>query len=152
LTTEVDMSRAVQMRAELNEGLGDRGGKISLNDLIIRACAMALVDHPQAHRSYVDGRHVYHAQANLGVAAALEDGLVVPVVRAADQKTVREIAAETRGLAGRARSGGLRQQEIQGATFTVSNLGMFGVTQFAAIINPPESAILAVGATVERPV
>jgi pyruvate dehydrogenase E2 component (dihydrolipoamide acetyltransferase) len=146
------MTRAVQMRTELNEGLADRGGKISLNDLIVRACAMALLDHPQAHRSYVDGRHVYHAHANVGIAVALDDGLIVPVVREADAKSVLEISAETRDLAGRARSGGLKQHEIEGATFTASNLGMFGVSQFSAIINPPESAILAVGATVERPV
>ena len=152
VTAEVDMTRAVQMRTELNEGLADRGGKISLNDLIVRACAMALLDHPQAHRSYVDGRHVYHAHANVGIAVALDDGLIVPVVREADAKSVLEISAETRDLAGRARSGGLKQHEIEGATFTVSNLGMFGVSQFSAIINPPESAILAVGATVERPV
>jgi pyruvate dehydrogenase E2 component (dihydrolipoamide acetyltransferase) len=152
VTAEVDMTRAVQMRTELNEGLADRGGKISLNDLIVRACAMALLDHPQAHRSYVDGRHVYHAHANVGIAVALDDGLIVPVVREADAKSVLEISAETRDLAGRARSGGLKQHEIEGATFTASNLGMFGVSQFSAIINPPESAILAVGATVERPV
>jgi pyruvate dehydrogenase E2 component (dihydrolipoamide acetyltransferase) len=152
VTAEVDMTRAVQMRAELNDGLAGRGGKISLNDLIVRACAMALIDHPQAHRSYVDGRHVYHAHANVGIAVALDDGLIVPVVREADAKPVLEISAETRDLAGRARSGELKQREIEGATFTVSNLGMFGVSQFSAIINPPESAILAVGATVERPV
>jgi pyruvate dehydrogenase E2 component (dihydrolipoamide acetyltransferase) len=152
VTAEVDMTRAVQMRAELNEGLADRGTRISLNDLIVRACAMALLDHPQAHRSYLDGRHVYHAHANIGIAVALDDGLIVPVVREADAKSVVEISAAARDLAGRARSGGLKQHEIEGATFTVSNLGMFGVSQFSAIINPPESAILAVGATVERPV
>jgi pyruvate dehydrogenase E2 component (dihydrolipoamide acetyltransferase) len=152
VTAEIDMTRAVQMRAELNEGLAGRGSKISLNDLIVRACAMALIDHPQAHRSYVEGHHVYHAHANVGIAVALDDGLIVPVVREADRKSVLEISAEARDLAGRARSGGLKQREIEGATFTVSNLGMFGVSQFSAIINPPESAILAVGATVERPV
>jgi pyruvate dehydrogenase E2 component (dihydrolipoyllysine-residue acetyltransferase) len=152
VTAEVDMTRAVQMRAELNEGLADRGGRISLNDLIVRACAMALLDHPQAHRSYVDGRHLYHAHANIGIAVALDDGLIVPVVREADARSVLEISAAARDLAVRARSGGLKQREIEGATFTVSNLGMFGVSQFSAIINPPESAILAVGATVERPV
>jgi pyruvate dehydrogenase E2 component (dihydrolipoamide acetyltransferase) len=152
VTAEVDMTRAMQMRAELNEGLADRDARISVNDLIVRACAMALLDHPQAHRSYVDGRHVYHAHANIGIAVALDDGLIVPVVREADAKSVLEISAAARDLAGRARSGGLKQHEIEGATFTVSNLGMFGVSQFSAIINPPESAILAVGATVERPV
>jgi pyruvate dehydrogenase E2 component (dihydrolipoamide acetyltransferase) len=152
VTAEIDMTRAVQMRAELNEGLADRGARISLNDLIVRASAMALLDHPQAHRSYVDGRHVYHAHANIGIAVALDDGLIVPVVREADARSVLEISAAARDLATRARSGGLKQHEIEGATFTVSNLGMFGVSQFSAIINPPESAILAVGATVERPV
>ena len=83
----------MQMRAELNEGLADSGEKISVNDLIVRACAMALIEHPQAHRSYVDGRHAYHPHANIGIAVALEDGLIVPVVYEADTAAVREIAA-----------------------------------------------------------
>jgi pyruvate dehydrogenase E2 component (dihydrolipoamide acetyltransferase) len=149
--SEIDMTRAMQLRAELNEGLADRGEKISVNDLIVRACAIALIEHPQAHRSYVDGRHAYHQHANVGIAVALDDGLIVPVVAAADTLTVREISAATRGLAGRAREGKLKQREIEGGTFTVSNLGMFDVANFEAIINPPESAILAVGATVTRP-
>ena len=149
---EIDMTRAMQLRAELNEGLAASGEKISVNDLIVRACAVSLLDHPQAHRSYVDGRHAYHAHANIGIAVALDDGLIVPVVAAADTKSVREISAETRDLAARAREGKLKQREIEGGTFTVSNLGMFGVANFEAIINPPESAILAVGETVPRPV
>ena len=149
--SEIDMTRAMQLRAELNEGLADRGEKISVNDLIVRACAIALIEHPQAHRSYVDGRHAYHQHANVGIAVALDDGLIVPVVVAADTLTVREISAATRDLAGRAREGKLKQREIEGGTFTVSNLGMFDVANFEAIINPPESAILAVGATVTRP-
>jgi pyruvate dehydrogenase E2 component (dihydrolipoamide acetyltransferase) len=149
--SEIDMTRAMQLRAELNEGLADRGEKISVNDLIVRACAIALIEHPQAHRSYVDGRHAYHQHANIGIAVALDDGLIVPVVVAADTLTVREISAATRDLAGRAREGKLKQREIEGGTFTVSNLGMFDVANFEAIINPPESAILAVGATVTRP-
>jgi pyruvate dehydrogenase E2 component (dihydrolipoamide acetyltransferase) len=149
--SEIDMTRAMQLRAELNEGLADRGEKISVNDLIVRACAIALIEHPQAHRSYVDGRHAYHAHANIGIAVALDDGLIVPVVAAADTLTVREISAATRDLAGRAREGKLKQREIEGGTFTVSNLGMFDVANFEAIINPPESAILAVGATAARP-
>jgi pyruvate dehydrogenase E2 component (dihydrolipoyllysine-residue acetyltransferase) len=149
---EIDMTRAMQLRAELNDGLAASGEKISVNDLIVRACAVALLEHPQAHRSYVDGRHAYHAHANIGIAVALDDGLIVPVVAAADTKSVREISAETRDLAARAREGKLKQREIEGGTFTVSNLGMFGVANFEAIINPPESAILAVGETVPRPV
>jgi pyruvate dehydrogenase E2 component (dihydrolipoamide acetyltransferase) len=146
------MTRALQLRAELNEDLAASGEKISVNDLIVRACAQALLEHPQAHRSYVDGRHVYHAHANVGIAVALDDGLIVPVVATADTKTVREISRETRDLATRARDGKLKQHEIEGGTFTVSNMGMFDVANFEAIINPPESAILAVGATAPRPV
>ena len=143
----------MQLREELNDGLAATAGdKISVNDLIVRACALALIEHPQVHRSYVDGKHVYHAHANVGIAVALDDGLIVPVVREADTKTVRADRRETRDLAGRARAGKLKQREIEGGTFTVSNLGMFDVTSFEAIINPPESAILAVGATVERAV
>ena len=150
--SEIDMTRAMELRAELNAGLADSGEKISVNDLIVRACALALIEHPQAHRSYVDGKHAYHAHANIGIAVALEDGLIVPVVFEADTKSVREISRETRDLAKRAREGALKQREIEGGTFTVSNLGMFDVANFEAIINPPESAILAVGATTERPV
>ncbi len=150
--SEIDMTRAMQLRAELNGGLADSGDKISVNDLIVRASALALIQHPQAHRSYVDGKHVYHAHASIGIAVALDDGLIVPVVVDADTKPVREISRETRDLAGRARAGKLKQREIEGATFSVSNLGMFDVANFEAIINPPESAIIAVGATVDRPV
>ena len=150
VSSEIDMTRALELRAELNEALADAGEKVSVNDLIVRACAQALMQHPQAHRSYVDGRHVYHAHAHVGIAVALDDGLIVPVLRDADAKGVREIAAETRDLVGRARDGKLRQTEIEGGTFTVSNLGMFDVAAFSAIINPPESTILAVSSTVER--
>ena len=150
--SEIDMTRAMQLRAELNSGLAESGDKISVNDLIVRASAQALIQHPQAHRSYVDGKHVYHAHANIGIAVALDDGLIVPVLNEADTKPVREISRETRDLAGRARAGKLKQREIEGATFSVSNLGMFDVANFEAIINPPESAIIAVGATVDRPV
>jgi pyruvate dehydrogenase E2 component (dihydrolipoamide acetyltransferase) len=152
VSSEIDMTRAMALRKELNEALADSGEKVSVNDLIVRACAQALVAHPQAHRSYVDGTHVYHAHADVGIAVALDDGLIVPVLRDADAKSLRQIATETRDLAGRARAGQLRQNEIEGGTFTVSNMGMLGVSGFAAIINPPESAILAVSATVQRPV
>jgi pyruvate dehydrogenase E2 component (dihydrolipoyllysine-residue acetyltransferase) len=152
VSSDIDMTGAMQMRAELNEALADSGEKISLNDLIVRASGIALIRHPQAHRSYVDGKHAYHAHANIGIAVALDDGLIVPVLRCADAKPLRAIAQEARDLARRARDGKLKQPEIEGGTFTVSNLGMLDVSAFSAIINPPESAILAVGATVERPV
>ncbi len=152
VTSEIDMTRAFALRAELNAALADSGEKVSVNDLIVRAGAQALALHPQAHRSYVDGRHVYHAHVNVGIAVALDDGLIVPVLREADLKGVRQISAETRDLVARARSGKLRQAEIEGGTFTVSNLGMFDVAAFSAIINPPESTILAVSSAVERAV
>jgi pyruvate dehydrogenase E2 component (dihydrolipoyllysine-residue acetyltransferase) len=152
VSTEIDMTRALALRKDLNEALADSGEKVSVNDLILRASAQALAQHPQAHRSYVDGRHVYHAHAHVGIAVALDDGLIVPVLRDADTKSLRQISAEARDLAGRARAGKLRQHEIEGGTFTVSNMGMLGVSGFSAIINPPESAILAVSATVQRPI
>jgi pyruvate dehydrogenase E2 component (dihydrolipoamide acetyltransferase) len=152
VSSEIDMTRALELRAELNEALADSGEKVSVNDLIVRACAQALVQHPQAHRSYVDGHHVYHAHVHVGIAVALDDGLIVPVLRDAESKGVRQLAVETRDLVKRARDGKLRQSEIEGGTFTVSNMGMFDVAAFSAIINPPESTILAVSSTVERAV
>ena len=152
VSSDIDMTRALELRAELNAALADTGEKVSVNDLIVRACAQALMQHPQAHRSYVDGTHVYHAHVHAGIAVALDDGLIVPVLRDADTKSVRRIAAETRDLAARARTGKLRQSEIEGGTFTVSNLGMLDVSSFSAIINPPESTILAVSAVAERAV
>jgi pyruvate dehydrogenase E2 component (dihydrolipoamide acetyltransferase) len=152
LEIEVDMGRATALRAELNAALADQGEKVSVNDLIVRACALALADNRQFHRSFADDRMIYHPHADIGVAVALDDGLVVPVIRAAETKSLRQIAREASDLAKRARAGQIKQPEIEGATFTVSNLGMFGVSAFAAIINPPEPGILAVGATVERPV
>jgi pyruvate dehydrogenase E2 component (dihydrolipoyllysine-residue acetyltransferase) len=152
VSSDIDMTRALELRAELNAALADSGEKVSVNDLIVRACAQALAQHPQAHRSFVDGQHVYHAHVHVGIAVALDDGLIVPVLRDADTKGVRQISIETRDLAGRARAGKLRQSEIEGGTFTVSNLGMFDVASFSAIINPPESTILAVSSIVERAV
>jgi pyruvate dehydrogenase E2 component (dihydrolipoamide acetyltransferase) len=152
LTSEIDMGRAMELRKELNRALEADGVKVSVNDLIVRACGLALRDNRQFHRSF-DGEHmVYHGHADIGIAVALDDGLIVPVVRAVESKSLRQLATEARELAERARAGTLKQPEIEGATFTVSNLGMFGVTHFNAIINPPEPGILAVGATVERAV
>jgi pyruvate dehydrogenase E2 component (dihydrolipoamide acetyltransferase) len=152
LESEVDLGRLLELRRELNAALEASGEKVSVNDLVVRACGLALAQHPQFHRSWTSEGLAYHERADVGVAVALDEGLIVPVVRGADRRGVREIARDSRDLAERARAGTLRQDEIEGATFTVSNLGMFGVTRFAAIINPPEPGILAVGAAVERPV
>jgi pyruvate dehydrogenase E2 component (dihydrolipoamide acetyltransferase) len=146
------MDRALELREELNEALADEGEKISINDLVVRAAALALVENPKFHRSWHDGKLVLHKSANVGIAVALDEGLIVPVVRSAEQKSVREIARETRDLAERARAGKLKQPEIEGGTFSVSNLGMFGIPSFSAVVNPPEPGILAVGATAKRAV
>jgi len=152
LDAEIDMDRALELREELNEALADEGEKISINDLVVRAAALALVENPKFHRSWHDGKLVLHKSANVGIAVALDEGLIVPVVRSAEQKSVREIARETRDLAERARAGKLKQPEIEGGTFSVSNLGMFGIPSFSAVVNPPEPGILAVGATAKRAV
>jgi pyruvate dehydrogenase E2 component (dihydrolipoamide acetyltransferase) len=152
LESEVDMTKAIELRREINRSLGEGGTKVSVNDLIVKACAASLVEHPQFHRSWIGERVVQHEHANVGIAVALDDGLIVPVLFEADRMTLTEIAGATKDLVARARSGKVRQREIEGGTFTVSNLGMFGITSFQAIINPPEPGILAVGRTIERPV
>jgi len=150
LTTEIEMDRAAEMRKGINEL--DPELKISLNDIIIKVAAAALMQHPQVNASFQDKAVRYYEHADIGVAVAIEDGLITPIVRAADQKSLGEIAAEVRDLAERARNRKLRPEEFTGATFSISNLGMFGIEEFTAIINPPEAAILAVGAMSSKPV
>jgi pyruvate dehydrogenase E2 component (dihydrolipoamide acetyltransferase) len=150
LTTEIEMDRAAEMRRQINEL--DPELKISLNDLIIKVAAAALIQHPQVNASFQERAVRYYEQADIGVAVAIEDGLITPVVRAADRKSISEIAHEVRELAERARARRLRPEEYMGATFSISNLGMFGIDEFTAVINPPEAAILAVGAMTPKPV
>ena len=149
--SKIDRAKALELRKDRNEALAGEV-KVSVTDMIIRACALALQDNPDVHRSWVAEGLAYHLHANIGIAVALDEGLIVPVVKHADELSLVEIARASQDLAERARSGRLLQAEIEGGTFTVSNLGMFGVTRFMAIINPPEPAILAVGATVDTPV
>jgi pyruvate dehydrogenase E2 component (dihydrolipoamide acetyltransferase) len=150
LTTEIEMDRASEMRKGINEL--DPELKISINDVIIKVAAAALMQHPQVNASFQDKVVRYYEHADVGVAVAIEEGLITPIVRAADQKSLSEIAAEIRDLAERARHRKLRPEEYLGASFSVSNLGMFGIDEFTAIINPPEAAILAVGAMSAKPV
>ena len=150
LTTEIEMDRAAEMRKGINEV--DPELKISVNDIVIKVAAAALMQHPRVNASFQDKVVRYYEHADIGVAVAIEEGLITPVVRAADQKSLSEIAAEVRDLADRARHRKLRPEEYLGASFSVSNLGMFGVDEFTAIINPPEAAILAVGAMSPKPV
>jgi pyruvate dehydrogenase E2 component (dihydrolipoamide acetyltransferase) len=143
VTSEVAMDRAWELREQLNALEGQP--KISVNDFVIRACALALLKHPGVNASLQgDAIRVYH-RAHIGVAVALDEGLITPVLRDCHAKPLAQIAVESRDLAERARNRKLRAQELSGATFSISNLGMFDVADFSAIINPPEGAILAVG-------
>lgn len=150
LNREVDAEALLAFRATLNEALAP--AKVSVNDLVVKAAATALREHPAVNVSYTEENLLFHKRIHVGVAVAVEDGLVVPVVRDADRKSVSEIGREARELAGKAREGKLSAQEMSGGTFSVSNLGMFGVDSFSAVINPPEAAILAVGAVRDEPV
>jgi pyruvate dehydrogenase E2 component (dihydrolipoamide acetyltransferase) len=150
LTSEIEMDRAAEMRKGINAL--DPDLKISINDIIIKVAATALIQHPQVNASYQEKVVRYYEQADVGVAVAIEDGLITPVVRSANQKSLSQIAAEVRELAERARSKKLKPEEYTGATFSISNLGMFGIDEFTAVINPPEGAILAVGAMTAKPV
>jgi pyruvate dehydrogenase E2 component (dihydrolipoamide acetyltransferase) len=152
LTSVVNAERLLALRREINERLQPSGVKISVNDLLVRACAVALRMHPEVNASWADDGILRHRRINIGIAVSLEDGLIVPVIVDADRKSLSEIGTEARELAERARAGKLKPQEFSGGTFTVSNLGMFGIDQFTAVINPPEAAILAVGAARDDPV
>ena len=149
LDMEIDMEEAVGLRARLKDLAGDDPAP-SLNDFVVKACALALREFPRANGSYKDGRFELHSRVNVGVAVAVDDGLVVPTVFDADRKSLGEIARETRALAERVRAKAITPPELAGGTFTVSNLGMFGITSFTAVINPPQAAILAVGAIEPR--
>lgn len=150
LTTEIEMDRTAELRAQLNAL--DQENKVSINDIIIKVAAVALVQHPQVNASFQDKTIRYYERADIGVAVAIEEGLITPIVRAADRKSIGQISREVRELAARARERKLQPDEYMGATFSVSNLGMFGIDEFTAIINPPEAAILAVGAVTPKPV
>lgn len=150
LTVDVEMDRAAEMRESIKAL--DPDLKISINDIIIKVAAAALLQHPQVNASFQDKFIRYYEHADIGVAVAIEDGLITPVIRAADQKSLSQIAAEVRELAERARSKKLKPEEYTGATFSISNLGMFGIDEFTAVINPPEGAILAVGTMTPKPV
>jgi pyruvate dehydrogenase E2 component (dihydrolipoamide acetyltransferase) len=149
VTVEIAMDDAVSLREQL---IRAEGVKISFNDLVVKACGRALASFPTVNASWTEDRIVTHAGVHVGVAVAIPDGLITPVVRDADRKPVVEISREIRELAGRARDRKLKPEEFTGSTFTTSNLGMFDVTEFTAIINPPESCILAVGAVRKVPV
>ena len=149
LTIEVAMDEAMKSRATINN-IPDT--KVSFNDMVIKACAMALKKHPKVNSQWKEDAITINHHVNIGVAVAVEDGLVVPVLKFADQMSLSQIGNNVKDVAGRAKSKKLQPNEMEGSTFTVSNLGMFGITEFTSIINQPNSAILSVGAIVEKPV
>jgi pyruvate dehydrogenase E2 component (dihydrolipoamide acetyltransferase) len=152
LQTEIDMSAAVEARGRIKAMSAEGEVVPSFNDMVVKACALALRSFPLANGAYKDGHFELYSRVNVGVAVAAQDALVVPTVFDADRKGLREIAADTRALAGKVRDGSITPPELSGGTFTVSNLGMYGVTNFSAVINAPQVAILAVGAITEKPV
>ena len=149
LTIEVDMERSIDARNAIKE---DGQFRISYNDIVVKACAMALRQHPKVNSSWAETKIIQHGSIHIGVAVAVEEGLLVPVIKHADQKPMHFINAEVREMAGRAKEKRLKPEEMTGSTFTISNLGMFGIPEFTAIINPPSSCILAVGAIVQKPI
>jgi pyruvate dehydrogenase E2 component (dihydrolipoamide acetyltransferase) len=151
LTVVAEAGNLLAFRAQCNERPG-ADVKITVTDLLVRACATALAAHPEVNASWDETRILRHRRVSIGVAVAIDDGLIVPVIRDADRKTLTEIAREARDLATRARARKLTPDELAGGTFTISNLGMYGIRQFTAVINPPQAAILAVGEAVRQPV
>jgi pyruvate dehydrogenase E2 component (dihydrolipoamide acetyltransferase) len=152
LTIDLEIDRLLDARIKINAALERRGVKVSVNDLVIKAAAQALKAVPQANASYTPEGIAMHHNADVAVAVALEHGLITPIVRAAETKSLAEIATEMKDLASRARDKKLKPEEFQGGTFSVSNLGMFGIKTFASIINEPQGAILSVGVGEKRPV
>lgn len=152
LTIQVDMSQTMAARKRINETLAERGEKVSLNDMIIRAAGSALIQHPAVNAHWMGDSVRRFNRAHIGVAVAVEDGLITPVIRDAHAKGIAQIAREVKEMAGRAREKKLKPDEYTGATFSISNLGMFGIHEFTAVINPPEAAILAIGGIEQTPV
>jgi len=148
----VDMGRMMDLRKRVNERLEPQGIKASINDFLIKAVAAALTRHPEVNASWQENVIRRYNRVHIGVAVAVEDGLITPVIRDAHAKGIAQIAQEVKELAARAREKKLQPEEYTGATFSISNLGMFGIEEFTAIINPPEAAILAVGKVEEKPV
>jgi len=149
LTSEIEMERAAEMREQLKAH--GEAYAVSFNDIVVKAVALALRQHPAVNAAFLDDRIRYFGDIHVGVAVAVEDGLITPVIRTADRKGLAEIAAESKALAAKARARRLTPEEYTGSTFSVSNLGMYDIDEFTAVINPPEAAILAVGRVTEKP-
>ncbi len=150
LTIEIDMRKAIKVRQQINQMIAP--AKVSFNDLVVKAAAIALRQHPNVNSSWLGDRIRINKDINIGVAVAVPDGLLVPVIRHTDRKSLTEINTEVRTLAGKAKDKKLQPEEMSGNTFTISNLGMFGIEEFTAIINPPDACILAVGGIIDKAV
>lgn len=150
-TVEAGVDGLLSLRSELNERLAEEGVKLSINDFVMKACAVALRKFPMLNALWTSEGIELHERVDLAMAVALEEGLITPVIRDAANKPLSVISAEAKDLASRAREGRLKPDEYQGGTFTVSNMGMFGVESFSAIINPPQAAIVAVSSIIRRP-
>jgi pyruvate dehydrogenase E2 component (dihydrolipoamide acetyltransferase) len=151
MTVEIDMERVMALRTSLNE-LTSADAKISFNDVIVKAAANALRQFPRLNVAYVDDKIRQHQRVHIGVAVALDDGLITPVIRDCDRKSLGAIACESKELTERARARRLKPEEYTGGTFSISNLGMYDIEDFSAIINPPEAAIMAIGAIKQQPI
>ncbi len=151
LTVEIDMGHTLQLRAELNQSLKEQGAKIGINEILLKTAALALEAHPEVNVSFAGDHIRRYNRVDVGIAVAVPDGLISPVLRDVGNKGLRQISEEMADLIARGREKKLTPDEYQGATFTVSNLGMYGIDEFTAVINPPAATVLAVGATQERP-
>ncbi|MBO1327489.1 pyruvate dehydrogenase complex dihydrolipoamide acetyltransferase [Acetobacter suratthaniensis] len=155
VSIDVELDALMALRAQLNalaEGEGDEGVKLSVNDMLIKASAVALKKVPTVNAYFTEEGMLLHEDADISIAVSLDDGLITPIVRKADSKSLREISQEAKSLISRARAGKLKPEEFQGGTFSISNMGMYGVKDFAAIVNPPQAAILAIAAGRKQPV
>ena len=152
ITMSIDMGKAMELRSQVNAELDDVESEVTVNDLVIKAVGVALREFPVMNSAFVDDKREMHDRIDVNFAVAIDDGLISPFIPDTDHKTLGEIARATKDLARRAREGGLKPEEYAGGTFTISNLGMFGVDHFTAVINPPQAAILAVGAAKMQPV
>ena len=152
ITAEVDMAAAVEFRKQLKVAAGEDAVAPSFNDFVVKASALALREFPRANGAYRDGKFDLYSRVNIGIAVAGQDALIVPTLFDADRKSLGELARDARGLAEKVRAGKITPPELSGGTFSVSNLGMFGIKRFTAVLNPPQAGILAVGEMTPRPV
>ncbi len=151
LTVDINLDALLKLRGELNKGLEGRGIKLSVNDLLIKALGVALIEVPECNVAFGDGELIQYQRADISVAVSIPGGLITPIITGANDKSLSRISADMKDLAGRAKEGKLAPEEYQGGTASLSNMGMYGIKQFEAVINPPQGMIMAIGAGEKRP-